>query len=298
MLNLNYKLTFLGESTRFSKPTPAKAWTGVYNATSPGNNCVQFGGAEFIQNVTSSEDCLFLNVWKPIAIKKNGVTNSPTTTAVPPSVKYLPVMVWIYGGAFESGGIFGNPPFYDGRYIAALGEVIVVSFNYRLGPLGFLTDGKSVSNLALHDQILALKWVQENIGSFGGDPKLVTIFGESAGAISVGALVLSPLAKDLFRRAIAQSGAPLGAVVESKEQSFARTKAFGKKVNCTVDTEIVKCLQTKSIDNLKKETFLDFSTNNFFIPVHGDDVLPVPPSIALKENKLNHVDFIYGKNRV
>lgn len=204
-------------------------------------------------------------------------------------------MVWIYGGAFERGGIFGNPPLYDGRYIASLGNVIVVSLNYRLGPLGFLTDGKSVSNLGLHDQILALNWVQENIHSFGGDPNLVTIFGESAGAICVGSLVLSPLTKNLFKRAIAQSGSPLGVVVESKEQSLNRTKAFAKKVNCTVEAEIIKCLQTKSVDDLKEKTLFDFTKNEFFIPVHGDEVLPVPPSIALRENKFNHVDFIYGK---
>lgn len=249
-----------------------------------------------------------MNVWKPVINGHKSGNGSTTTvpTTTPKSTTtttLLPVMVWIYGGGFETGGTFGNPPLYDGRYISAVGEIIVVSFNYRLGPLGFLTldsAGHLVPpNLGFHDQILALKWVQENVAAFGGDPKLVTIFGESAGAISVGALVLSPLAKGLFKRAIAQSGAPLSVVMDTREQALAKTKAFAHKVNCTavVDADLVKCLKGKSIAELKQATFGDFSQNHFFVPVHGDEVLPVPPAVALKEGKFNHVDYIYGKGR-
>src|SRR6202012_3095073 len=143
-----------------------------------------------------SEDCLSLNVWSP-------------NTA--PSAK-LPVMVWIYGGAFVTGG--ASVQFYDGTDLAKRG-VVIVSFNYRLGELGFMahpalaserTSDEATGNFGLLDQIAALKWVQKNIATFGGDPNNVTIFGESAGGMSVNDLMVSPLARGLFTKAISESG--------------------------------------------------------------------------------------------
>ena len=165
------------------------SWPGdIYNATKLGNSCIQFENM-FVENTTrESEDCLFLNVFKP-------VTNNE---------KLLPVMVYIHGGGFQLGSIFFS--LSDASFLASYGEVIVVSINYRLGPFGFLYGGNSDApgNVGFHDQLLGLKWVQENIENFGGDPNKVTIFGESAGSISVSALVQSPLAKNLFIRAIMQ----------------------------------------------------------------------------------------------
>jgi para-nitrobenzyl esterase len=141
-----------------------------------------------------SEDCLTLNIWRPAAAKLGDK---------------LPVMVWIYGGAFVSGA--GSTAVYDGTHFAEQG-VVLVSFNYRLGRFGFfahpaLDAGPGpIGNYGLMDQIAALKWVKANIASFGGDPKNVTIFGESAGAVSVNYLMVSPAAKGLFAKAIAESG--------------------------------------------------------------------------------------------
>lgn len=139
-----------------------------------------------------SEDCLYLNVWTP------GLSGT------------RPVLVWIHGGGFVIGS--GASPLYDGATLARAGNAVVVTLNYRLGALGFL-DLKALglagdtSNLGLRDQIAALAWVRDNIAEFGGDPSSVTIFGESAGGMSVGALLGAPHARGLFHRAIAQSGA-------------------------------------------------------------------------------------------
>jgi para-nitrobenzyl esterase len=150
---------------------------------------------EFMTQGPVGEDCLFLNVWTP---------------AANPSAR-LPVMFWIYGGAFTEGST--AIAVYDGARLARRG-VIVVSANYRVGPLGFLahpeltreSDHGASGNYGLLDQIAALRWVQRNIAAFGGDPRKVTIFGQSAGAMSVSSLMRSPLAEGLFARAIAQSG--------------------------------------------------------------------------------------------
>ena len=176
---------------RWKPPGPAPIWKGVRSAEAFGPVCMQ--GRRGPPG-PMSEDCLTLNVWRPA-----GAT---------PKDK-LPVMVWIYGGAFIYGA--GSFPFYDGASFARDG-VVLVTFNYRLGRFGFfahpaLDAGKgAVANYGLMDQIAALRWVKTNIAAFGGDPKNVTVFGESAGAISVNYLMVSPAAKGLFAKAIAESG--------------------------------------------------------------------------------------------
>ena len=193
---------------RWKEPQPAADWTGVRKADQFGNVCVQPSQPNRVpNNVTvdlpdspdTSEDCLYLNVW---------------TSAQNASAR-LPVMVWIFGGAYTEGG--GSSPHNDGAALAGKGAVLV-TFNYRLGPFGFFShpeltseSGRNASgNQALMDSIAALRWVQRNIAAFGGDPDNVTIFGESAGAAMVGGLVGSPVAKGLFHRAISQSGAWMG----------------------------------------------------------------------------------------
>jgi len=188
---------------RWRPPVAAPAWTGVRPATDFGPICMQPAMFRFA-SMPMSEDCLTLNVWRPAGAK--------------PGAR-LPVMVWIYGGAFIGGA--GSLSYYDGTKFAE-GGVILVTFNYRLGRFGFFAhpalDGGPgpVGNYGLMDQIAALKWVKANIASFGGDPAKVTIFGESAGAISVNFLMGSPAARGLFRAAIAESG-------------FGRIKAFELK---------------------------------------------------------------------
>jgi para-nitrobenzyl esterase len=180
---------------RWRPPQPVKKWEGVRQtaifAPAPMQGGNPAGG--------KSEDCLYLNVWTPVRS-----TN-----------ERLPVLVWIYGGGFSAGST--AEPWYDGEQLAKKG-VVFVSIAYRVGQLGFLahpelsaeTSGQVSGNYGLLDQLAGLKWIQRNIAAFGGDPDKVTIFGESAGAISVSMLCASPLSKGLFRAAISQSGGSFG----------------------------------------------------------------------------------------
>jgi para-nitrobenzyl esterase len=180
---------------RWRPPQPAPSWEGVRDATEFGASCAAagFGAAPGSIQKGSSEDCLFLNIWKPAAVKKGAK---------------LPVMVWIHGGAFVGGS--GNT---SGDGFAKQG-VILISINYRLGRLGHfafpaLSDEhpeEPKGSYAFMDQIAALRWVQQNIAAFGGDPKNVTIFGFSAGGVSIHSLLTIPAAQGLFQKAISHSG--------------------------------------------------------------------------------------------
>ncbi|MEP7210260.1 MAG: carboxylesterase family protein [Alphaproteobacteria bacterium] len=186
---------------RWRAPQPVAHWTGVRSATAIGAACAQphVSDEPWARVGPQSEDCLFLNIWQP------------TKGASGNAGGKLPVMVFIHGGSFRAGS--GGVPLYDGSALAKRG-VVIVTINYRLGRLGFFahpalskesTDGL-LGNFGLMDQIASLRWVQANITAFGGDPRNVTIFGESAGAVSVQALMASPPAKGFFARAISESG--------------------------------------------------------------------------------------------
>ena len=171
---------------RWKAPEPAAHWTAPRDSSAFGPICPQHvEGAR--ASLPQSEDCLTLNVWSPDIHGK------------------LPVMLWIHGGGFDSGS--SSLPRFDGAALAQHG-VVLVSFNYRLGRLGFLAlPGAPSANFGLLDQIAVLNWVRRNIAVFGGDPDRVTIFGESAGGISVDALMVSPLSMGLFKGAISEFGA-------------------------------------------------------------------------------------------
>lgn len=180
---------------RWRPPQPVKSWDGVRSARSFGHDCMQLptpGDAAPLRT-RPSEDCLYVNVWAP----------------QDKAAESLPVMVWIYGGGFVDGG--ASPAVYSGAAFARQG-VVFVSFNYRLGRFGFFAfpaldhENELAGNYAFMDQIAALHWVQDNIASFGGNPREVTIFGESAGGMSVSVLLTSPLARGLFQRAMIESG--------------------------------------------------------------------------------------------
>ena len=185
---------------RWRSPQPVKPWSGLKQASAFAPGCIQnaaFTG-RFGAPPALSEDCLYLNVWTP---------------AKTPNDK-LPVMVWIYGGAFTGG--MTSIPTYDGTHLAQKG-VVLVSVAYRLGAFGFLADheltrenGGSSGDFGLEDMIAGLQWVKSNIAKFGGDPSRVTIFGESAGGIAVSMLCASPAAKGLFQGAVSESGGNFG----------------------------------------------------------------------------------------
>ena len=223
---------------RWTPPQPLPPWTGTLQATSFGAICPQEDAPE-----PESEDCLFLNVWTPqSAVARN---------------KRLPVMVYIHGGAFVYG--YGSNPIYDGAYLAASGEVIVVTLNYRLGSLGFLAvpELNIRGNFGIQDQRKALRWVAENIAAFGGDPRKVTIFGESAGAMSVGLHLFSiPQQRHRFRAAIMESN-PLGvpypsleAQVEAKWVAFRDALCLEANLppNCTFDLAGLQALPLATIE--------------------------------------------------
>jgi para-nitrobenzyl esterase len=220
-------------ANRWRAPQPAAGWTGVRAADRFGASCWQalapkgkgFGPwtHEYVVDGPVSEDCLFLNVWRP----------AKTT---PKASAKLPVLVWIHGGGFSQGS--GSVPIYDGANLAARG-VVVVTINYRLGVLGFFAhpeltkeaEGGAPANWGLQDMVAALKWVQANIAAFGGDPSQVTIAGQSAGSMAVHELVVSPMAKGLFARAIAESGlpglAPSPPLAQAEQAGLTLAKAKG-----------------------------------------------------------------------
>ncbi|XP_066252975.1 juvenile hormone esterase-like isoform X1 [Euwallacea similis] len=177
---------------RFKDPVPYKKWKGVLNATQYGPNCVEMTLRQMTYKVSGQEDCLYLNIFVP----KNRVPNK----------KLLPVMFWIYGGSFRE----GSSDIYGPEFLLKE-NVIVVSFNYRLGFFGFLSteDEEAPGNYGIKDIIQALKWVKSNIIKFGGDPNRITVFGESAGSAIVGYLMVAKQFQGLFNAVIMQSGSPL-----------------------------------------------------------------------------------------
>jgi para-nitrobenzyl esterase len=209
---------------RWRAPRPAAHWEGTRTADEFGPVCMQGGGQKM------SEDCLYLNVW----------TGAKAASAKAANEK-RPVMVWIYGGGYNSGS--GSQPMYDGEALAKKGAV-VVTFNYRLGAFGFFShpeltkesDRRGAANFGVMDSIAALQWVQQNIARFGGDPKRVTIFGESAGAGMVANLMTIPSAKGLFVRAIGESSAwstariaPLSTLADAELEGVKLADGVGAK---------------------------------------------------------------------
>ena len=209
-----------GGENRFMPPQPRAPWSGIFNATADGPGCrqphhnadVPCGGKEGPN--CQSEDCLSVNVYCP----SGEDTDKPEGG--------FPVMFWIYGGAFDEGTNHGALGLYEGKRMAARGRVCVVGANYRLGVLGFLVTPANPGNQGLQDQRFAMRWVQTNIGNFGGDPNSVTIWGESAGAMSVAAHIASPHSAGLFHRAIMQSNV----AAFQYQNKLVQQATFGKDV--------------------------------------------------------------------
>ncbi|XP_061683105.1 acetylcholinesterase-like [Syngnathoides biaculeatus] len=297
-LGIPYAKPPLGK-LRFRAPEPVGRWEGILEARNYADSCYQvpdtfypgFKGSEMWNpNTYLSEDCLYLNVWTPFS------KNSQSPLA--------PVLVWIYGGGFISGT--SSLDLYDGRYLSKVEGVVVVSMNYRLGPLGFLAlpDDNIRGNAGLLDQRLALQWVANNIAAFGGNPSQVTIFGESAGSASVGFHLLSPGSQDLFQRAVMQSGAPNAPWASvSKTVAYERSTMLATLLGCptTSTAHQVICLQKidpnviteKQFDVLTKPTIMPFT----FVPVVDGYFLPDEVEVLLQSNTLPKKDVLFGLNR-
>uniref|UniRef100_A0ABM5G3N0 Carboxylic ester hydrolase n=1 Tax=Pogona vitticeps TaxID=103695 RepID=A0ABM5G3N0_9SAUR len=282
---------------RFKKPQLPEPWSGIWDATRHANSCFQnrddtfpgFVGSEMWNpNTNLSEDCLYLNVWVPSPKPKNAT-----------------VMVWIYGGGFQTGT--SSLYVYDGKFLARVERVIVVSMNYRLGALGFLAlpgNEDAPGNVGLFDQRLALQWVRDNIAAFGGNSKSVTLFGESAGAGCVAHHILSPQSHSLFTRAIMQSGAgnsPWGTLLPTEARR--RTLALAQVLHCMSnnETEIISCLQNKDPQDIfnKQGTVLTSSSllELPFIPVVDGDFLTDKPVTLLKNGKFKQTQILMGINK-
>jgi para-nitrobenzyl esterase len=277
---------------RWMPPQPVKKWDGIREAKEFGAIAPQtvmaigpFGQAPQSQ----SEDCLFLNVW---------------TTGL--DKERRPVMVWIHGGAFTIGS--GSDVMYDSEILPKRGNIVMVTINYRLGMLGFLrlkdvTNGKipATGNEGLMDQVAALKWVKDNIEAFGGDPDNVTVFGESAGGMSIGCLMAMPSAKGLFQKGILESG--VGSVVVPLNVGNAGAESFLKEANIKKDD--IRALQTLTHTQLleieKKMMAPDAGEGGdvkitVTMPVIDGEIIPDVPNELAKQGYSKDIITIVGTN--
>ncbi|XP_031549133.1 neuroligin-4, X-linked-like [Actinia tenebrosa] len=265
------------DQLRFAAPRPVKPWNGTRDATDYGHQCMRGDVVGLnVQPGIRSEDCLYLNVYTPADMDK--------------PLQQLPVMVWIHGGGLYHGA--GSR--YDGSVLASFNDVIVVTFNYRLGLLGFLNiPGTDLTgNYGMLDQVMALKWVQENIGRFGGDSDRVIIFGQSAGGVSTDLLILSPLTKGLFSSAIIQSGFATSVFAYSSSSDPNKHAHFVKKLQCDITKDLLPCLRSKTRKEIvKAQGTVDYHLlgSYFPVPVVDGHFLPDKPNVLLSEGRFNHL---------
>jgi len=268
---------------RWKPPQPPKNWTGVRSAEKFGPRCMQrsvFGDMNFRSN-GMSEDCLYLNVWTPAKS----------------SSEHLPVLVYFFGGGFVAGD--GSEPRYDGESMATKG-IVSVTVNYRLDVFGFMSHPEltresphhASGNYGLLDQTAALKWVKQNIAAFGGDPRKVTIAGESAGSIAVSAQMASPLAKDLFAGAIGESGSILGAL---SAEPLEKGEAQGAKFQNALGAKSLADMRAMPAEEVLQAAGKGQAVGRFPITVDGY-LFPEPPEKIFASGKQAHVPLLAGWN--
>ncbi|XP_061525716.1 neuroligin-2a isoform X3 [Phycodurus eques] len=298
-LGVPYATAPIGDR-RFQPPEAPGSWQEIRNATQFAPVCPQnvHGvlpeimlpvwftdnldvAAGYIQN--QSEDCLYLNVYVPM---EDDIRDR----------RKKPVMLFIHGGSYMEGT--GN--MFDASVLAAYGNVIVVTMNYRLGVLGFLSTGdqSAKGNYGLLDQIQALRWLNENIGHFGGDPERITIFGSGAGASCVNLLILSHHSEGLFHRAIAQSGTAISSW-SVNYQPLKYTKILARKVGCTYTetADLVDCLRRKNFRELVDQDIQPARYHIAFGPVVDGDVVPDDPEILMQQGEFLNYDMLVGVNQ-
>ncbi|XP_072330489.1 neuroligin-1 isoform X5 [Scyliorhinus torazame] len=305
---------------RFQPPEPPSSWSEIRNATHFAPVCPQnihgmlpdvmlpvwfTANLEVIASYVQeqNEDCLFLNIYVPTEdgplAKKQADDLGDNDGAEDEDIRDSgpkPVMVFIHGGSYMEGT--GN--ILDGSVLASYGNVIVITVNYRLGVLGFLSTGDQAAkgNYGLLDQIQALRWISENIAFFSGDPLRITVFGSGAGASCVNLLTLSHYSEGLFQRAIAQSGTALSSwAVSYQPAKFARQLAT--KVGCNmIDTiDLIECLRTKQYKELVEQDIQPARYHIAFGPVIDGDVIPDDPQILMEQGEFLNYDIMLGVNQ-
>jgi para-nitrobenzyl esterase len=272
---------------RWKAPQPVQPWSGIRSIAEWGPRCVQSNrlGDFDPLNKRMDEDCLYLNVWTP--------ARSPSQSQL------LPVMVWIHGGSNLNGA--GSQPEFDGSHLASKG-VVVVTINYRLDVFGFLAHPEltkesgtnSSGNYGLLDQIAALKWVQRNIQTFGGDPNQVMLFGESAGAFDVSLLMASPLTKGLFTRVIGESGGALTTIAAFGPKPLQIGEEDGVKFVHAIGVNSIAELRAKSAQEILEAVIKNPITYAFGV-VDGY-VVPERPASIYAQGKQNDVPLLVGWN--
>lgn len=277
---------------RWRPPAPTRPWTGVRPATDYGHDCVQhvIPGDAGASGAPQSEDCLVVNVWRP-ALTAPG--------------EKLPVLVWIHGGGFLNGA--ASVPFFDGSEFARDG-IVLVSFNYRLGRLGFFAHpalvtehAGPVGDYAFLDQLAALQWVHRNIAAFGGDPAEVTIAGESAGGVSVVQLLTWPAARGLFQRAIVMSGggrsylAPTRLLGEAEATGIAFALAHGITDTGARGLAALRALPVTTVNaGLSMAALLIRPDTYAGGPIVDGDVVRGPPEARILAGEFAHVPLLVG----
>nr|ADA60184.1 acetylcholinesterase 1 [Liposcelis paeta] len=293
-LGIPYAQKPLG-NLRFRHPRPVERWDPeILNTTKLPNSCMQIldtvfgdfpGATMWNPNTPLSEDCLYINVVAP-----------------KPRPKKAAVMVWIFGGGFYSGT--ATLDVYDPKTLVSEEKVIVVSMQYRIASLGFLFfDTPDVpGNAGLFDQLMALQWVHDNIHAFGGNPHNVTLFGESAGAVSVSTHLLSPLSRNLFSQAIMESGSPTAPwAIVSREESILRGLRLAEAVGCPHDKSqikaVIECLRNTNASVLVDNEWGTLGICEFpFVPVIDGSFLDETPQKSLANKNFKKTNILMGSN--
>ncbi|XP_066248312.1 acetylcholinesterase-like [Euwallacea similis] len=305
------------EQLRFRRPVPIDSWHGVLDATKLPNSCFQeryeyfpgFEGEEMWNpNTNISEDCLYLNIWVPQRLRIRHHDNKP-----PMERPKVPVLIWIYGGGYMSGT--STLDIYDADIIAATSDVIVASMQYRVGSFGFLYLNKyfpkesmeTPGNMGLWDQALAIRWIKDNVASFGGDPELITLFGESAGGGSVSILLMSPMTKGLAKRGILQSGTmntPWSYM--SGEQAESIGRALVQDCGCGnishLDTnpfQVLDCMRAVDAKTISLQQWNSYSGILGFpsMPTIDGVFLPKHPKDLLADGDYEDMEILLGSNQ-
>ncbi|XP_059611490.1 acetylcholinesterase [Phlebotomus argentipes] len=317
------------DNLRFRKPVPVEPWHGVLDATRLPYSCIQeryeyfsgFPGEEMWNpNTNISEDCLYLNVWVPVKgrVRHNHFQSHETTSTERNEHHHhnksgaLPMLVWIYGGGYMSGT--STLDIYNAEMLAAMGNVIVASMQYRVGAFGFLYlspdefpyPDAAPGNQGMWDQALAIRWLKDNARAFGGDPDLITLFGESAGGGAVSLHLLSPVTQGLVKRGILQSGtlnAPWSHMTGERATKIG--KALIDDCNCNSSllqdspVLVMECMQNVDAKTISVQQWNSYSGILGFpsAPTIDGEFMPYDPAIMLQRADLTGIDILVGSNK-